>query len=154
MTEHAHSPSVAGGKILKSDRFDALRSFGGGVARAQTEAARLLTEAKAEGARLREAALNEGKAAAAALMVEHSRRIEADLKALDAALPAYAAAGMNLSINLHGAMWANFAAAYSDYHVTGLNPAGNACLADLAFVAARFRIVQHRRPAKEHPDAA
>lgn len=65
---------------------------------------------------------------------------------IDRALDAYAQAGMNLSVNLHGAMWANFAAAYSDYHVTGLNPAGNACLADLAFVASRFRIVQHRRP--------
>jgi hypothetical protein len=53
-------------------------------------------------------------------------------------------------------MWANFAAAYSDYHVTGLNPAGNACLADLAFVAGRFRIVQNRRPAplKAGSDAA
>ena len=40
----------------------------------------------------------------------------------------------------------NFAAAYSDYHVTGLNPAGNACLADLAFVAQRFRIIQFREP--------
>ncbi|SMF61700.1 phenylacetic acid degradation protein PaaN [Allosphingosinicella indica] len=60
---------------------------------------------------------------------------------------AYEEAGANLSINLHGAMWINFAAAYSDYHVTGLNPAGNACLADLAFVASRFRIVQRRRPA-------
>lgn len=60
---------------------------------------------------------------------------------------AYEQAGANLSINLHGAMWINFAAAYSDYHVTGLNPAGNACLADLAFVASRFRIVQRRRPA-------
>lgn len=71
-------------------------------------------------------------------------------------LEAYAEAGMNLSINLHGPMWANFAAAYSDYHVTGLNPAGNACLADLAFVAGRFRIVQHRRPAatKDGADAA
>ena len=71
-------------------------------------------------------------------------------------LEAYSLSGMNLSINLHGAMWANFAAAYSDYHVTGLNPAGNACLADLAFVAGRFRIVQHRRPAthKEMTDAA
>ena len=49
-------------------------------------------------------------------------------------------------INLTGAMWINFAAAYSDYHVSGLNPAGNACLADLAFVASRFRIVQRRRP--------
>jgi hypothetical protein len=41
----------------------------------------------------------------------------------------------------------NFAAAYSDYHVTGLNPAGNASLTDLAFVAGRFRITQSRRPA-------
>lgn len=75
---------------------------------------------------------------------------------IDRALDHYAASGMNLSINLHGAMWANFAAAYSDYHVTGLNPAGNACLADLAFVASRFRIVQHRRPAarKEASNAA
>lgn len=60
---------------------------------------------------------------------------------------AYEIAGANLSINLHGGMWINFAAAYSDYHVTGLNPAGNACLADLAFVASRFRIVQRRFPA-------
>lgn len=58
----------------------------------------------------------------------------------------YASAGANLTINLTGAMWINFAAAYSDYHVTGLNPAGNACLADLAFVASRFRIAQRRRP--------
>jgi hypothetical protein len=72
------------------------------------------------------------------------------------ALDAYMESGMNLSINMHGAMWANFAAAYSDYHVTGLNPAGNACLADLAFVAGRFRIVQNRRPAplKAGSDAA
>lgn len=60
---------------------------------------------------------------------------------------AYEEAGANLSINLHGAMWINFAAAYSDYHVTGLNPAGNACLSDLAFVTSRFRIVQRRSPA-------
>lgn len=58
----------------------------------------------------------------------------------------YERAGANLSINLSGAMWINFAAAYSDYHVTGLNPAGNACLTDIAFVASRFRIVQRRRP--------
>ena len=40
----------------------------------------------------------------------------------------------------------DFAAAYSDYHVTGLNPAGNATLTDEAFIAARFRIAQSRRP--------
>lgn len=69
-----------------------------------------------------------------------------DEEFIDRSTPAYEAAGANLSINLTGAMWINFAAAYSDYHVTGLNPAGNACLADLAFVASRFRIVQRRRP--------
>ncbi|MBL8382981.1 MAG: phenylacetic acid degradation protein PaaN [Burkholderiales bacterium] len=60
---------------------------------------------------------------------------------------AYARAGAQLTINLTGPMPLNFAAAYSDYHVTGLNPAGNASLTDLAFVAGRFRIVQSRRPA-------
>jgi len=68
---------------------------------------------------------------------------------IDCSTSLYEAAGANLSINLHGAMWANFAAAYSDYHVSGLNPAGNACLADLAFVTSRFRIVQRRRPAAD-----
>lgn len=61
---------------------------------------------------------------------------------------AYAQAGAQLTINLTGPMPLNFAAAYSDYHVTGLNPAGNASLTDLAFVAGRFRIVQSRRPAR------
>ncbi|WP_339860783.1 phenylacetic acid degradation protein PaaN [Paremcibacter congregatus] len=59
---------------------------------------------------------------------------------------AFAEAGASLTCNLTGNMPLNFAAAYSDYHVTGLNPAGNACLADLAFVADRFRIVQIRYP--------
>ena len=61
---------------------------------------------------------------------------------------AYARAGAQLTINLAGPMPLNFAAAYSDYHVTGLNPAGNAALTDIAFVASRFRIVQSRRPAR------
>jgi phenylacetic acid degradation protein paaN len=65
---------------------------------------------------------------------------------IDRSAELYARVGANLSINLTGAMWINFAAAYSDYHVTGLNPAGNACLTDIAFVASRFRIVQRRRP--------
>ena len=61
---------------------------------------------------------------------------------------AYARAGAQLTINLTGAMPLNFAAAYSDYHVTGLNPAGNASLTHLAFVANRFCITQSRRPAR------
>ena len=63
---------------------------------------------------------------------------------LDTAEAAYNDAGASVACNLVG-MPINFAAAYSDYHVTGLNPAGNACLADLAFVASRFRIVQSKR---------
>ncbi len=59
---------------------------------------------------------------------------------------AYAKAGAQLTINLTGAMPLNFAAAYSDYHVTGLNPAGNAALTQMAFVASRFCISQSRRP--------
>ncbi|MEM7360481.1 MAG: phenylacetic acid degradation protein PaaN [Pseudomonadota bacterium] len=59
----------------------------------------------------------------------------------------FAEAGASLWCNMTVPMPINFAAAYSDYHVTGLNPAGNACLADLAFVASRFRIVQFREPA-------
>lgn len=59
---------------------------------------------------------------------------------------AYARAGAQLTTNLTGAMPLNFAAAYSDYHVTGLNPAGNATLTSLSFVAGRFGIAQSRRP--------
>lgn len=65
---------------------------------------------------------------------------------VERAVDAYSAAGAQLTINLTGPMPLNFAAAYSDYHVTGLNPAGNASLTDLGFVASRFRITQSRRP--------
>jgi phenylacetic acid degradation protein paaN len=60
---------------------------------------------------------------------------------------AFVAAGASTTFNLSGPMPLNYAAAYSDLHVTGLNPAGNACLTDLAFVCDRFRIVQARWPA-------
>ena len=69
-----------------------------------------------------------------------------DEKFVAAAESAYARAGAQLTINLTGPMPLNFAAAYSDYHVTGLNPAGNASLTDLSFVTGRFRITQSRRP--------
>lgn len=64
---------------------------------------------------------------------------------------AYARAGAQLTINLTGAMPLNFAAAYSDYHVTGLNGAGNATLTTLAFVAPRFAVAQSRRPLGDTP---
>ncbi|MFG1346232.1 phenylacetic acid degradation protein PaaN [Xanthobacter autotrophicus DSM 431] len=63
------------------------------------------------------------------------------------AVPAYARAGVALSVNLTGGIYVNQSAAFSDYHVSGANPAGNACLTDAAFVAGRFRVVCVRRPA-------
>jgi phenylacetic acid degradation protein paaN len=68
-----------------------------------------------------------------------------DDHAVDDIADAYADAGASLSANLVSSMPMQFAAAYSDYHVTGLNPAGNATLTDESFVAGRFRVVQDRR---------
>ena len=58
---------------------------------------------------------------------------------------AFAEAGASVGLNLLRQLPINYAASYSDFHVTGLNPAGNACLTDIAFVARRFRIVQSKR---------
>lgn len=66
---------------------------------------------------------------------------------LDQAADAFAEAGVNLSCNLTGGIFVNQSAAFSDYHVSGANPAGNASLTDAAFVANRFRIAGVRRPA-------
>lgn len=53
--------------------------------------------------------------------------------------------GVALSCNLTGGVFVNQSAAFSDFHGTGLNPAANASLSDLAFVAPRFHVVQSRR---------
>lgn len=55
-------------------------------------------------------------------------------------------AGVNLSQNLTSDVYVNQSAAFSDFHATGANPAANAALSDLAYVAGRFRVVQSRRP--------
>ena len=52
--------------------------------------------------------------------------------------------GVALSINLNGGVFVNQSAAFSDFHGTGANPAANAALTDSAYVANRFRVVQHR----------
>ena len=44
-----------------------------------------------------------------------------------------------------GNIFVNPSAAFSDFHLTGGNPAGNACLTDSAFVANRFRVAPVRR---------
>ncbi|WP_026620800.1 phenylacetic acid degradation protein paaN (plasmid) [Ensifer sp. WSM1721] len=71
---------------------------------------------------------------------------ETDDARIAAAADAFAAAGVNLSVNLTGGIFVNQSAAFSDFHVTGANPAGNACLTDTAFVANRFRVAMWRRP--------
>ncbi len=73
----------------------------------------------------------------------------ADDAFLERAQDAYCRAGASVACNLTG-MPINFAAAYSDYHVTGMNPAGTACLTDLAFVASRFRIAQVKYPQRKN----
>jgi phenylacetic acid degradation protein paaN len=57
-----------------------------------------------------------------------------------------AESGAAVSCNLTGDVYVNQSAAFSDFHVSGANPAGNATLTDAAFVAGRFRVVQSRTP--------
>ena len=64
---------------------------------------------------------------------------------IDEAIDVAEDAGVALSINLTGAVFVNQSAAFSDFHGTGANPAANAALTDSAYVASRFRVVQHRR---------
>ena len=72
-----------------------------------------------------------------------------DENTLDEAIDAFGDAGVNLSCNLTGGIFVNQSAAFSDFHVTGANPAGNASLTDSAFVSKRFRIVATRKPVSE-----
>jgi phenylacetic acid degradation protein paaN len=65
---------------------------------------------------------------------------------LERARDVAADAGIPLSCNLFGNVYVNQTAAFSDYHMSGLNPAGNAVLVDAAFVAARFRVAASREP--------
>ena len=50
-------------------------------------------------------------------------------------------AGVSVAFNLTGGLYVNQSTAFSDFHVTGANPAGNASLTDPAFVAGRFRVI-------------
>lgn len=88
----------------------------------------------------RAAELSESKGAITAALHE------TDETSILAAADRFAKAGVNLSVNLTGGIYVNQSAAFSDFHVTGANPAGNASLTDAAFVANRFRVVMWRRP--------
>ena len=63
---------------------------------------------------------------------------------LERGIDAFNSAGSSVGCNLIGHLPINFTAAFSDFHVTGLNPAGNATLTDLSFVTRRFRVVQSK----------
>ncbi|HET9340862.1 MAG TPA: phenylacetic acid degradation protein PaaN [Casimicrobiaceae bacterium] len=67
-----------------------------------------------------------------------------DPKVVDRAIEVAEDAGVALSINLTSGVFVNQSSAFSDFHGTGANPAANAALTDAAFVASRFRVVQHR----------
>ncbi len=69
-----------------------------------------------------------------------------DAKVLATAEKQAAEAGAAVSCNLTGDVYVNQSAAFSDFHVSGANPAGNATLTDAAYVAGRFRVVQSRVP--------
>jgi phenylacetic acid degradation protein paaN len=56
----------------------------------------------------------------------------------EAVIDAAVEAGVSVAFNLTGGLFVNQSAAYSDFHVTGGNAAGNASLTDPAFVARRF----------------
>lgn len=49
-----------------------------------------------------------------------------------------------VAFNLTGPIWMNQNAAFSDFHVTGGNPAGNATFTDVNYIARRFAWVGHK----------
>jgi phenylacetic acid degradation protein paaN len=53
-----------------------------------------------------------------------------------------------VSFNLVGGIYMNQNAAFSDFHVTGGNPAGNASFTNSEYVSKRFTWVGHREPVK------
>ena len=63
---------------------------------------------------------------------------------IDQAIDAMTLSGVPVSCNLVGNIWVNQSAAFSDFHVSGANPSGNATLSDAAFVVGRFNVVQCR----------
>jgi phenylacetic acid degradation protein paaN len=64
-----------------------------------------------------------------------------DAEVMESAIDAAVDAGVSVAFNLTGGLYVNQSAAFSDFHVTGANPAGNASLTDPAFVAGRFRVI-------------
>jgi phenylacetic acid degradation protein paaN len=65
-----------------------------------------------------------------------------DAGVCSAAEESFGVTGTTLCVNFRGDALPGVSAAFSDFHVSGMNPSGNATLTDSAFVAGRFRVVQ------------
>jgi phenylacetic acid degradation protein paaN len=64
-----------------------------------------------------------------------------DDSTMESVIDAAVDSGVSVAFNLTGSLFVNQSAAFSDFHVTGANAAGNASLTDPAFVANRFRVI-------------
>lgn len=118
-------------KLKKSDRATYLNEWFGPIAFV------VATDSTADSLAIaRDAVVGHG----ALTMSVYSTRDEVIARAIDVAEDV----GVALSINLTGGIFVNQSAAFSDFHGTGANPAANAALTDAAYVANRFRVVQHR----------
>jgi phenylacetic acid degradation protein paaN len=89
--------------------------------------------------------------ALAAEMAKHHGAISCGAYTTDAAVKEKIADEMSLaatpvSFNLIGGIYMNQNAAFSDFHVTGGNPAGNASFTNPEYVTKRFTWVGHREP--------
>jgi phenylacetic acid degradation protein paaN len=118
-------------KLKKSDRATYLNEWFGPIAFV------IATDSTDESLAIaRDAVAGHG----ALTMAVYSTRDDVIERAIDVAEDV----GVALSINLTGGVFVNQSAAFSDFHGTGANPAANAALTDAAYVANRFRVVQHR----------
>ena len=60
---------------------------------------------------------------------------------------AIVSAGAPVAFNFNSFVWVNQSAAFSDFHGTGCNPAGNATFADWQFVTNRYNVIGVRKQA-------
>ena len=118
-------------KLAKADRATYMNEWFGPIAFV------IATDSTAESLAIaRDAVVGHG----ALTMAVYSTRDDVIERAIEVAEDV----GVALSINLTGGVFVNQSAAFSDFHGTGANPAANAALTDAAYVANRFRVVQHR----------
>jgi acyl-CoA reductase-like NAD-dependent aldehyde dehydrogenase len=83
-------------------------------------------------------------------MVTHHGAITCAAYATDEAMANFIVSEMEsvfapVSLNLTGMIWVNQHAGFSDFHVTGGNPAGNASFTNPEYVNKRFVWIGHRR---------